>query len=126
MRNGVDFLADTNVLIYVLEDHPIVKGIIQCSVAVSVITEIELLGKKGISLQEKEEVCSLLDDCEILNFTNEIKKLTIALKQQHSLKTPDAIIVATAKYFGLTLITADKKLKNINGVDVILLDLLQK
>jgi predicted nucleic acid-binding protein len=125
MTNGVDFLADTNILIYVMEDHPAVKGIMRCSVAVSVVTEIELLGKKGISSQEANEVRNLLEDCEILNLSSKVKELAIALKQQYSLKTPDAIIIATAKCFNLTLITADKRLKNIDTVNTIILDIAQ-
>jgi hypothetical protein len=35
--NGIDFLVDTNVLIYTLEGHPAVLGITQCSIAGSVI-----------------------------------------------------------------------------------------
>jgi predicted nucleic acid-binding protein len=124
--DGIDFLIDTNVFIYAIEEHPTVKGLLRCSPVLSIISEIELLSKKGLPLQEVTSIRQLLKGFQIFGLTNEIKEVTIALKQQYSLKTPDAIIVATAKYFGLTLITADKKLKNINGVDVILLDLLQK
>ena len=122
--SGIDFLKDTNVPIYVLEGHPVVEGIMQCSAAVSVITEIELLGKKGLLPQEEKEIRSLLDDCEVLTFTDAIKTATITLKQQHALKLPDAIIAATAKQYALPLITADKGFKKLEGyIDVILLDI---
>ena len=83
--NGIDFLIDTNIPIYVLEGHPAVNGIMQCSAAVSVITEMELLGKMRLSPQEETEIRSLLHDCEILAFTDHIKTATIALKQQYAL-----------------------------------------
>jgi len=121
--NGIDFLIDTNVPIYVLEGHPIVKGIMQCSAAVSVITEMELLGKIGLLPKEETKIRSLLQDCEILAFTDTIKTATIALKQQYALKLPDAIIAATAKQYGLPLITADKGFKKLDGyINIILLD----
>jgi len=121
--NGIDFLIDTNIPVYVLEGHPSVKGIMQCSAAVSVITEMELLGKKGLLPEEENRIRALLLDCEILAFTDVIKNTTIALKQQYFLKLPDAIIAATAKHYGLSLITADRDFKKLEGyIDVLILD----
>jgi hypothetical protein len=47
--NGTDFIANTNILIYILEGHPGVEAILQDSFAASVISEIELLGKPRIN-----------------------------------------------------------------------------
>ena len=44
--NGIDFLADTNFLIYVLEGREEVEVFADFSFAISFVTEIELLGKK--------------------------------------------------------------------------------
>ena len=122
--NGIDFLIDTNVAIYVLEGHNAVKGIMQCSAAVSVISEMELLGKKELLPQEETKIRDLLSDCEILAFTDSIKNTTISLKQQYAMKLPDAIIAATAKHYGLLLITADKGFKKLEGyIDIIILDI---
>ncbi|GAP72405.1 hypothetical protein SAMD00024442_30_32 [Candidatus Symbiothrix dinenymphae] len=121
--NGFDFVADTNTLIYVLEGHPVMKGFMRCSVAVSVMSEIELLGKKGISSSEIDEIRSLLADCEMIGVSDEIKEIAITLKQQRAIKIPDALIAATAIHFGLTLITADKGFKNILDLNAIILDL---
>ena len=121
--NGVDFLIDTNVAIYVLEGHNVVKGIMQCSAAVSVISEMELLGKQGLLPQEETKIRDLLNDCEILAFTDSIKTTTISLKKQYAIKLPDAIIAATAKHYGLLLITADKGFKKVEGyIDIVILD----
>ena len=121
--NGVDFLIDTNVAIYVLEGHNVVKGIMQCSAAVSVISEMELLGKKGLLPQEETKIRDLLGDCEILALTDSIKSTTISLKQQYAMKLPDAIIAATAKHYGLLFITADKGFKKLDGyINIVILD----
>ena len=121
--SGIDFLIDTNIPIYILEGHVAVKGIMQYSAAVSVITEMELLGKKDILPQEENRIRDFLQDCAILPFTDTIKTATIALKQQYPLKLPDAIIAATAKQYDMLLVTADKNFKKLEGyIDVIILD----
>ena len=119
--NGIDFLADTNVLIYALEGHPAVSGITQCSIATSFISEIELLGKKDITPIEVSAIRKLLKDCTIISLTDEIKQATIALKQEYAIKVPDAIIAATSIYFGLPLITADIGFKKIKGLNLVLI-----
>ena len=106
-----------------LEKHPAVSIISQFSLAVSVITEIELLGKKNISLHEVNTVRGILKGCEIVDFSDTIKEITISLKQKYSIKIPDAIIAATATCFNLPLVTADMDFKKIEGVDIVLLDL---
>ncbi|MDR0865285.1 MAG: type II toxin-antitoxin system VapC family toxin [Candidatus Symbiothrix sp.] len=122
--NGIDFFADTNVLIYTLEGHPAVSGVTRCSIAVSVISEIELLGKKGILSQEISAIRNLLDDCTIISLTDEIKDIAITLKQKYSIKIPDSIIAATSIYFGLPLVTADADFKKIKDIQLVHLNLI--
>jgi predicted nucleic acid-binding protein len=121
--SGVDFLVDTNVLIYALEGHPAVSGIIQCSVGLSVISEMELLGKKGIRPHEIFAIRHLLNDCNIMKLTDEIKDVAIVLKQAYTLKIPDAIVAATAIHWELSLVTADSDFKNIKELDLVRLTL---
>ena len=124
MGIGIDFFVDTNVLIYAMEEHPAIANIIRCSPGISVISEIELLGKKGIPQHEANDIRNLLNGFEIVNFSDIIKEIAIFLKQKYSIKTPDAIIAATAKAFNLPLVTADKDFKKIEDVDIVLLDIL--
>ena len=122
--NGIDFLIDTNIAIYILEGYPVPKGMMHCSVAVSVISEMELLGRKGITTKAEDAINNLLSDCEILPFSHNIKETTIALKKQFTVKLPDAIIAATAKHYNIPLVTADKDFKKLEGVvNVIILDI---
>ena len=121
--SGIDFLMDTNIFVYVLEGNPAVKGIMQCSAAASVITEMELLGRKDLSSQETGFIRDLLQDCEIFPLTDAIKNETIKLKQHYSMKLPDAIIAATAKIHNMLLITADKDFKKLEGyINILILD----
>jgi predicted nucleic acid-binding protein len=120
-----DFFVDTSVLIDILEKHPHPKivGITKFSLGVSVISEIELLGKKNITLHEINKSWSILKKCTIIDFSDAIKATTIALKQKYSLKIPDAVIAATAKNFNLPLITTDKDFIKIKDISVVFLDL---
>ena len=123
MGIGIDFLVDTNILIYAMEGHPIVAGVLLCSPGISVISEIELLGKKGITKQEINDISCLLDGFKIISLNDVIKDITISLKQEYSIKSFDAIIAATAKAYGLQLVTADKNFRKISDIDVVILDL---
>ena len=120
-----DFFVDTNVLIYIMDGHPHpkVSSMAKFSLGVSVITEIELLGTKNITSHKETTIRTLLNNCEIIDFNETIKDITISLKQKYSIKTPDAIIAATAKALNLPLITADKGFKKIEDIEVVLLDL---
>jgi predicted nucleic acid-binding protein len=122
--NGIDFFVDTNVLIYMLSGHPTAVKIAQheFSLGVSVITEIELLGKKNVSRYEIGIIRGLLEGCEIIPLSNKIKDLAISIKQKYALKTPDAIVAATAKSFNLPLLTFDNDFKKIEGFEIIILD----
>ena len=122
--NGIDFFVDSNVLIYILEGHPEAMKIARHSftLGISIISEIELLGKRNIFQQEINAIRSLLNDCEIIALNDSIKEIAISLKQKYSIKTPDAIIAATARSFNLPLVTADKHFEKIEDVDIVLLN----
>ncbi|MDR1938366.1 MAG: type II toxin-antitoxin system VapC family toxin [Tannerellaceae bacterium] len=121
--NGVDFLADTNVFIYAMKGMPVVRDVLLYPLAISVISEIELLGKKGLASQDASHIRYLLAGFKNLALTNGIKEIAIDLKQRHTVKVPDAIIAATAIYHGATLITADREFEKIDGLKLFLLDI---
>ncbi len=84
--NGIDFLADTNILLYILEDIPQVEEVSKYVFAISVISEIELLGRKDITKQEIRIIKNLLHDCMPLVITDQVKAKTIELKQKYAIK----------------------------------------
>lgn len=116
-------LADTNFVIYLLEGRKEALSHLDNFIVLSVISEIELLGIKNISEKVYKDRKRVLDDSLVLSFDDEIKSIAIKIKQKHVLKIPDAIIAATAIKHELPLLTADKALKNINGLEVMLLEL---
>ena len=119
--NGIDFIVDTNVLIYLHEAKPEVLPYVDYAWCCSVITEMELLGITNLSVNEKSKLKSLLSDCIIFPFSDDIKNITINIKQTKKIKLPDAIIAATAIHHNLPLISADRGFKNISGLTLITL-----
>ncbi|HRJ15076.1 MAG TPA: PIN domain-containing protein, partial [Saprospiraceae bacterium] len=58
-------------------------------------------------------------DANVLSLSSEVVDQCVKLRRSRKLKTPDAIIAATAMVYGLTLITSDGVFSNISGLKVI-------
>jgi hypothetical protein len=121
--NGLDAVIDTNVVIYILEGNPKFESITELNLALSSITEIELLGRKGIQAHEIKTIKSFLQDCLVVELTPAIKDIAIKIKQSHKVKLPDAVIVATANHLNLPLITADKGFNELDDKNIFIIDL---
>lgn len=91
--------------------------------AFSFITEIELLGKPRIQKKELEKLKQLLAVAKLAGHTNETTRRAIELKQRYLIKTPDAIIAATAWQYDLPLITADVGFVKIKELNLFLIDI---
>ena len=121
--NGNKYLADTNAFIYFLQKHPAMQSLVEAEWSYSFITKIELLGKRGILPAEISLIEAMLNTCNSLAHTEAINELAISLKQQYSIKTPDALIAATAIYHNLPLLTADMGFTRIEEIDMVLIEL---
>ncbi len=116
----LDYLIDTNILISLFNQElaqPVPNG----AVGYSIITAIEVLSLKGISSQEETLIRSSLDYLVQVSLDGAIAEKTIQLRQQHSLKVPDAIIVASAWECEAVLITNDRQLAKISQVETLAL-----
>jgi len=82
---------------------------------------MELLGVKDIPQLVLKTRTALIGNCFLVNFNSDIKEIAIHIKQKASIKLPDAIIAASALYMGMPLISADKDLTRVEGLDLILL-----
>ena len=119
--SGNSIFVDTNIILYLLRgDNKLAEALLQKQIFVSCITEVELLSFKGISSAELKSIHAFLDECVIIDFTNEIKKVTIEVRKKHKLKIPDSIIIATALSLRMPLFTADGDFKKISNLDIIL------
>jgi hypothetical protein len=119
--SGSKYLADTNVLLYVIAGNPGVREYIHNEFYISEITEIELLGNKGITELQFKYRSTIIQNCTIVSISENIKQLAIQLKQNYTLKIPDAIIAATSIYLNFPLLTADKDFKKIKELDLVLI-----
>ena len=120
--NGIDYMADTNALIYLLSGDSCMKSYLASYIGLSVISEIELLSFPEITSFEEQQIRSFIKDCTVLFLTENVKNKTIALRRSYKVKLPDAIIAATAIENNLQLITADKGFKQIAELDLALIE----
>jgi len=86
---------------------------------ISVITEIEALSWISSDKSKEEIVKSFVQDATILALTPAIVTKCISIRRGRKIKTPDAIIAATAVVHNLTLITDDAGFNNISDLKII-------
>ena len=121
--NGISIVSDTNPLIYLLNGSSEAADYLDGKqVWISVISELELFGKKGLSDIEKDNINNLLESCFIAEINSQIKQITKNLMQEFSVKLPDAIIAATSLYLDLPLLTADAGFEKIQNIKLILVE----
>ncbi|KKQ35113.1 MAG: Nucleotide binding protein [Candidatus Nomurabacteria bacterium GW2011_GWB1_37_5] len=117
---------DSNVLIYYLNSETkatvfIEKIIKEGSVSyVSTITEIEVLSYKGLSVSEMADIEELFNSFRQVIVDSNIVKIASEIRRHSNLKTPDAIIAATAIFTGTKLVTRNTKdFKKVKGLSLI-------
>ena len=120
--SGIDFIADTNAIIYLLSGKPYMKPYEDARLGVSVITEMELLSFPRITPSELNNLKALLSDCSIFPLDSSIKERAILVRCTYGTKLPDSIVAATALECAVPLITADKGFKRISELDLRLLE----
>ena len=122
--NGNSFIIDTNIILYILSgNRKLAELLNDKEVYVSFITELELLGYKGIVKKDKKIIKNFLDDCTIININRKIKDYTLQIKQSQKVKLPDAIIGATAIFLDIPLVTADKGFVKIKEIELNLFEI---
>ena len=119
------YLIDTNAVSDYLANAFPLKGmqfmdtVIDAAPNLSIITQIELLcwnTENDIELNVK----SFIADSIILNIDDNVIVNCVAIRKGKKIKTPDAIIAATALTHGLTLISHNTNdFKNIKGLKFI-------
>ena len=116
------FLIDNNVISnYFSERFPeksmnFITAIIDDIPNISVITEIEALSWINPDKRKEQIVREFLQDANVLMISPAIVAECVAIRRSKKIKTPDAIIAATAIAHDFTLVTSDSGLKNIPGL----------
>jgi predicted nucleic acid-binding protein len=117
--NGIDLIADTNALIYLLAGRKEAEVLNGYAIGISVITELELLSKRGMKAEELEIIKNLINNCYVIGIEDTTKEVFRSLRQMYQLKLPDAVIAATALDTGIPLVTADKRFSIIEELNLI-------
>jgi predicted nucleic acid-binding protein len=120
---GQGFLIDTNIVIATLGNKLPSDGaafIKTIPPNISIITQIELLGWHGVTATDLSLLTDFVNKANIFSLDPPIVQQTIMLRQYHKIKTPDAIIAATALIHGLTLVSRNvSDFKQITQLQVI-------
>ncbi|MFA9238601.1 MAG: type II toxin-antitoxin system VapC family toxin [Candidatus Paceibacteria bacterium] len=108
MRNK--YLLDTNIVIYffngITDDESLID-ILRDSFNISIITKIEFLSWQKLFNDEKlnQKAIEFISNATIYDLDEVVGNQTIKNRQQYKIKTPDAIIGATAQVHGFEIIT---------------------
>ena len=86
---------------------------------ISFITELELLAYQGIIEGEQKIIEDFVNQCKVITLNNSIKKETIRVRKSYNTKLPDSIIIASALYLDLPLITSDVEFKKVDELTLI-------
>lgn len=119
------YLIDTNIISDYLSASlstagiKFMDGVIDTTPNLSVITQIELLCWKTNDLTE-QKVRDFIADSLVLTISPDVIAQCIDIRRSAKIKTPDAIISATALARGYTLITNNEKdFLKIKGLKVV-------
>ncbi|MCF2496428.1 MULTISPECIES: type II toxin-antitoxin system VapC family toxin [Dyadobacter] len=106
------YLIDTNAVSHYLSAMLTQPGIdfmddvINATPNLSVISQIELLSWKTL---KSSQISDFINDSLIFNITPEVVAICVSIRKSRKIKTPDAIIAATAIANNLTLVTDNEK-----------------
>lgn len=120
---GQGFLIDTNIVIATLGNKLPSDGVAFIKTTppnISIITQIEILGWHGVSASDLIPLTDFVNKATVFPLDSPIVQQTIILRQYHKIKTPDAIIAATALIHGLILVSRNvSDFKQISQLQVI-------
>lgn len=104
------YLLDTNIVIYyfngIVEEEAI-SEILKSSFNISIITKIEFLSWQKLILDKElnNKALDFISNATVFDLDNVIADKTVENRQKYRIKTPDAIIAATAMVHGFELVT---------------------
>jgi len=104
------YLLDTNVIIYffngITDDESLIK-IFKQSFNISIITQIEFLSWDRLAHDEElhQKAKNFISHATVYDLDELVADQTIRNRQQFKIKTPDAIIGATALIHGFEIVT---------------------
>lgn len=118
--SGNKLFLDTNIIIYFLEGDDTLTTFLNGKIPyISFITKLELLGHESITNEQEIRIEAFLSDCIIIGLNPDIEQVVIRIRKKYRVKLPDSIIMATAIYHDIPLITADRDFEKVEELNVI-------
>ncbi len=118
--NGNKLFLDTNIILYLLNGDKTLSELLHGKqFYLSFISQLELLGFPDITRKEIKIIEELLSQCVIIDIHSEIKSRAVKIRRDHKMRLPDCILIATALYLDLPLITADEEFKKVKELNLI-------
>jgi predicted nucleic acid-binding protein len=77
------------------------------------------LAYQGITAKEEKIIIDFVAQCKTITINNAVKQETIRIRKTYNTKLPDSIIIATAVYLDLPLITSDIEFKKVDELILI-------
>ncbi len=108
------FLIDTNcVSNYLSGSFPepglrFMDGVIDSGPNISIITQIELLCWNISDPKTAKQIANFISDSNIFDIAPDVIQQCVKIRKGKKIKTPDAIIAATALARGYTLVTSNE------------------
>lgn len=119
--NGNSVVLDTNIALYLLNgDRVLSELLFQKKLYLSFISQLELLGFRGITSKQQLEITKFIKDCIVIDINEEIKREVISIRKNSKLKLPDSIVLATARFLSLQLLTSDTDFNSSGFSEIII------
>ena len=117
--SGSRFLLDTNAIIQLFKGNGELSILLSAAgfVAMSVISELEYLSFSGLSSADKDlfaDFKSAIETYGVPADDSGFSGMVVDARMKFGMKLPDAIIAATARVNGLTIVTADEHFKQLS------------
>lgn len=119
------YLIDNNIIsnyfseVFTENAMTFIAQVIDSGINISVITEIEALSWINPDKSKEKILREFVNDANVLTISPDVVSNCVAIRRSRKMKTPDAIIAATAISSNLTLVTCDADFNNIKGLTVI-------
>ena len=108
-------VLDTNIVLYHLSGR-LAEPLPSDRYSVSVISVIEALSYPRIDEAERNDILDFLNHVDVVDVSMAIALDSARLRRTHHLKTPDAIIAATALSLGAELVTNDRDFEGVSDL----------
>jgi predicted nucleic acid-binding protein len=119
--SGNSILLDINIVLYLLNgDKTLADLLYKQKLYLSFINQFELLGFKSIIEHQQREINKFIKDCIVIDINEEIKNGVIEIRKTSKLRLPDSILLATARFLSIPVITSDIDFKSSKSSEVLL------